>query len=115
MQAMAKNLVRKGKLEKPLILWNRTTSRATSLCSEVGNSVVVNTPEDAVISSDIVFSCLADETAVFDTFNAILKQDVKGKLFVECSTISPENTDKLSQKIEESGATFVAMPGTHYR
>lgn len=108
---MAKNLVLKGNLEKPLILHNRTLSRTKSVSERIGYSIVAETVSDAVAPSDIIFSCLMDSNAVNDTFTTILKGDVTGKLFVECSTISPELTDELAVKLQASGGEFVAMPG----
>ena len=108
---MSKNLVLKGNLEKPLLLWNRTASRATSLCERIGHSTVVETVEDAVSRSDIIFSCFSDERGVNETFDRALKVEVKGKLFVECSTVRPENVDKMNKKVLDAGADFIAMPG----
>ncbi len=111
MQAMSKNLVLKGNLEKPLILWNRTASRATSLSERIGHSIVAETVEDAISRSDIIFSCLTDEQGVLETFDAALKIEVKGKLFVECSTVRPENIDKINKEVVAAGADLIAMPG----
>lgn len=108
---MSKNLVLKGKLEKPLLLWNRTASRATSLSEKIGHSTVAETVTDAVSRSDIIFSCFTDEQGVIETFEKVLKTEVKGKVFVECSTVRPENVDKINKKVLDAGADFVAMPG----
>ena len=101
----------KGNLEKPLILWNRTASRATSLNERIGHSTVADTIENAVSRSDIIFSCFADEQGVLETFDAVLKIGVEGKLFVECSTVRPENVDKINKKVLDAGAYCIAMPG----
>jgi 3-hydroxyisobutyrate dehydrogenase-like beta-hydroxyacid dehydrogenase len=111
LQPISKNLVLNGKLEKSLILWNRTSSRAYEHSAQIGNSVVAETIKDAVSMSDIVWSCLADQDAVFETFEIILKEDIKGKLFVECSTMAIEATNDLARRVVDSGGEFVAMPG----
>ena len=108
---MSKNLVLKGNLEKPLILWNRTPSRAASLSERIGHSNVAETVKDAVACSDIIFSCFADEQGVFETFDTALQVEVKGKLFVECSTVRPEDIDRVNKKVLDAGADLVAMPG----
>ncbi|KAH8749399.1 NAD binding domain of 6-phosphogluconate dehydrogenase-domain-containing protein [Hyaloscypha finlandica] len=107
---ISKNLVLNGKLEKSLILWNRTSSRAYEHSTQIGNSVVAETIKDAISMSDIVWSCLADQDAVLETFELILKEDIKGKLFVECSTFTAEATNDLARKVIDSGGEFVAMP-----
>ena len=111
--AISRNLLLKQILGKPLILWNRTTSRATSLSEKIGHSNIAETVEDAVARSGINFSCFADEQGVFETFNTALKIYVKGELFVECSTVRPENIDTLNKKVLDAGGDLVAMPGLH--
>ncbi|KAH6872508.1 NAD binding domain of 6-phosphogluconate dehydrogenase-domain-containing protein [Alternaria rosae] len=111
-RGMCKNLVEKGNLDKPLILFNRTTSRSEDLASRLGSSKtkVVNTINDAVKSSDIVFMCLGDDAAVNAAVDKMLEEDVKGKLIVDCSTVHPETTNALEKKINEKGGEFVGMP-----
>ncbi|KAI4941000.1 hypothetical protein J4E91_010993 [Alternaria rosae] len=109
---MGRNLVEKGNLDKPLILFNRTTSRSEDLASKLGSSKtkVVNTINDAVKSSDIIFMCLGDDAAVNAAVDKMLEEDVKGKLIVDCSTVHPETTNALEKKINEKGGEFVGMP-----
>lgn len=108
---MAKNLVLKGNLSNPLILYNRTASRASTLAAKMGSPTVAATLLDAISPSDIIFCCLTDERAVTEVFDAILENSVQGKLFVDCSTIGPQYTSRLAARLEVAGAEFVAMPG----
>ena len=110
---MCGNLVRKGNLSSPLVLYNRTVSRASELSDSLGNCVVSSSVANAVADADIIFSCLTDDKAVFETFTEILKHDVKGKLFVSCSTTQPETSDKLASMVECRGAGLVTMPGRY--
>ncbi|PIQ12634.1 MAG: hypothetical protein COW70_08975, partial [Hydrogenophilales bacterium CG18_big_fil_WC_8_21_14_2_50_58_12] len=107
---MCKNLVDKGNLSSPLIISNRTTQKAHDLSSKIGNSTVAPSVADAVIKSDIVFYCLGDDKAVMSTVEEMMKGDVKGKLFVDCSTVHPDTTTKEAETIEAKGASFVACP-----
>lgn len=109
---MCKNLVKNGDFERPLFLYNRTTSRAEALSAQIGHSVVANTVSEAVSEAGIIFSCLTDAAAVNETFRSILMHNVQEKLFVECSTTQSEHTNELARKVEEAGGHFVAMPGT---
>lgn len=109
---MCKNLVEKGSLQKPLIIYNRTKQRATDLASKLSDKVVVaGSVEDAVKQSDIIFTCLGDDPAVNATIDTALTQEVSGKLFVDCSTVHPETTNALAKRITDKGAEFVACPG----
>lgn len=109
---MCKNLVEKGDLSKPLILFNRTQKRAEDLSEKLGNgkTKVVSTIGDAVKSSDIIFTCVGDDKAIEETIEIALKEDVKGKLFVDCSTVHPDTTNGLAKSIIGKGAHFVACP-----
>lgn len=109
-QGMCKNIVEKGGLSKPLIIYNRTTKRAQDLSAKIGNSTVASTIPEAVSDADIIFYCVGDDPAVLSTVEEILKTNVKGKLLVDCSTVHPDTTAKEAQMIEEKGASFVACP-----
>ncbi|KAI9741707.1 MAG: hypothetical protein M1834_000092 [Cirrosporium novae-zelandiae] len=109
-RGMCKNLVEKAKLSDPLILYNRTTKHATDLSSKIGHSIVANSIEEAVSKADIIFICLSNDDAVITTIETALKGDVKGKLFVDASTIHPKSTTQITKAIEAQGGTFVAMP-----
>lgn len=110
-QAMCGNLVKKGNLGSPLILYNRTASRAEQLAQELGNCSVANSAPEAVASADIIFTCLTDDDAVLKLFRQILDSDVTGKLFVNCSTTQPAMSDDLAAMVEKKGAGVVTMPG----
>jgi 3-hydroxyisobutyrate dehydrogenase-like beta-hydroxyacid dehydrogenase len=109
-QEITKNIVKYGGLAQPLILYNRTKSRAEEHSAAIGHSRVAESIEDAILQSDIIWSCLQNDLAVIETFDGVEKLDLKGKLFVESSTIEPGTTDALAKKILEAGAEFVAAP-----
>lgn len=110
---MCKNLVEKAELSSALIIYNRTQQRATDLSSKLpaGKSSVVSTVEEAVSKSDIIFTCVGDDKAIKATIETAVKGDIKGKLFVDCSTVHPDTTNALAETIESKGAQFVACPG----
>jgi 3-hydroxyisobutyrate dehydrogenase-like beta-hydroxyacid dehydrogenase len=110
---MCKNLIEKGSLQAPLILYNRTQKRSEDLAASHPSSTtkVASTIAEAVGPSDIIFTCLGDDAAVQDTITSALQSsNVTGKLFVDCSTIHPDTTNALSEQITGAGAHFVAMP-----
>jgi len=111
-RGMCKNLVEKGKLDKPLIIFNRTQKRATDLSKSLssGKSTVASSIDEVVSEADIIFTCVGDDAAINDTIDTALKGSTKGKLFVDCSTVHPDTTEGLAKKITEAGAEFVACP-----
>jgi 3-hydroxyisobutyrate dehydrogenase-like beta-hydroxyacid dehydrogenase len=109
---MCKNLVEKGQLDKPLIIYNRTKKRSEDLSNSLpsGKSTVASTIEEAVSGADIIFTCVGDDAAITETIDAALNGNTKGKLFVDCSTIHPETSEELAKKVTGAGAEFVACP-----
>ncbi|OMP88874.1 putative oxidoreductase yfjR [Diplodia seriata] len=112
LQGMCSNLVEKGNLAKPLIIFNRTEKRADDLSAKLpsGKSTVVSSVQDAVRQADIIFTCVGDDKAINETIDSALEGDVNGKLFVDCSTVHPETSDALAKRISAKGAGFVAGP-----
>ncbi|OAL69059.1 hypothetical protein A7D00_6816 [Trichophyton violaceum] len=89
-RGMVKNLVEKGPLSKPLIVYNRTQSKAIDLAKTLLQQIIpVSTVKEAVEKATIIFICLGDDPAV---------------------EISPDTTRRLAQLLESSGASFAACP-----
>ena len=113
-RGMVKNLVEKGQYTAPLAIYNRTTARAEKLASSLpsGKAKVVTSIPEAVKEADIIFTCVGDDKAIEDTINSALqdKEAANGKLFVDCSTVHPDTTNKLAKTINDAGAEFVACP-----
>lgn len=109
---MCANLVSKGNLDKPLILYNRTQKRADDLSAKLGLSKtkVASTIPEAVKDSDLILICVGDDAAVNSTVDTILEQNVQGKTIVDCSTVHPDTTNALEKRITAAGAQFVGMP-----
>ncbi|KAJ5112872.1 NAD(P)-binding protein [Penicillium angulare] len=110
-RGMAKNLAAKGEFDGPLIVYNRTVARANQFQAENPNTVVAASVFEAVAHADIIFTCLGDDSAVSETVNSIIGSgNLKGKLFIDCSTIHPDTTTAIAQKFQDAGAEFVASP-----
>ena len=79
------------------------------------STVVAASLKDVVTNADIIWSCVKDQEAVEQIFAEILsstQSNLRGKLFVESSTILPDVTNHISKQVLEAGGEFVAMPGT---
>jgi 3-hydroxyisobutyrate dehydrogenase-like beta-hydroxyacid dehydrogenase len=115
-RGMCKNLVEKGELTDPLILFNRTTSRAETLADQLGRSktTVASTIQELVSASDIIFTCVGDDNSIRETIQTALEVDVSGKVFVDCSTVHPETTNALAADISSKNAEFAACPGRKF-
>ncbi|KAK7423779.1 hypothetical protein QQZ08_008934 [Neonectria magnoliae] len=111
-RGMSRNIVQKGNLDSPLLIYNRSTKRAVDLSRSLpeGKTEVVESLADGVSRADVIFSCIANDEAVQELFETILKGDIAGKLFIESSTIHPATTEAIAKEVMGRGAEFVAAP-----
>ncbi len=106
--AIAERLLKHG---HSVTVWNRTTAKAQALAAH--GATVAATPAELAAASDIVLSILTDAKAVsaaYDGANGLLSGDVKGKLFVEMSTVRPDSQRVLDQRIRSRGAAMIDCP-----
>lgn len=96
-----------------MIVFNRTRRRAEEVQAQLpsGSIHIAESIQEAVVLSDIIFTCLSDDDAVRQVLETALECSPKGKLFVECSTIHPQETKALAELVLQRGARFVACPG----
>jgi len=94
-----------------LTVWNRSADKCKPL-ADAGASVA-KTPADLAGASDIIISILTDAAAIDAVYHGpqgLLSGDVKGKLFVEMSTVPPEVQVALADKVRAKGAAYVECP-----
>ncbi len=106
--AMAVRLLGKG---NAVTVWNRAAEKTRPLAAQ--GAQVAASPQALVESADIVISSLTDGAAleaVYSGAQGLLAGDVKGKLFIEMSTVRPEVEKALALKVRASGAAFVECP-----
>ena len=108
---MSQNLLRHGNIERPLTLYNRTKSTAEAHAARLGDCRVSGSVTDAVAGADIIWLCVQDEEAVESIFQQILTIPIRGKLFVDSSTVTGEKADSIAARVADAGAAFVAIPG----
>ncbi|KAI4278786.1 MAG: hypothetical protein LQ337_000750 [Flavoplaca oasis] len=115
-QGMVKKLIGKAHLDRPLIISNRKPQRAIDLQTTLDpikeKSAVASNFAGAVEIAHIIFTCLGDDDdAMTQTVDEVSRVTiVKGKLFVDCSTVHPDTTDHLADVFAKTGAEFVACP-----
>lgn len=107
-RGMAHNLLKAG---FDVRVWNRTASRMDALVeagAEAGDS-----PADVAAHSDIIVTCVSDTP---DVETVILGEDgvihgVKaGSLVVDCSTISPQVTREIAEKLAAKDVQMLDAP-----
>ncbi|KAJ5666791.1 hypothetical protein N7462_011200 [Penicillium macrosclerotiorum] len=112
-RGMSSNIAQKGP-QSSLILYNRTTSRATAHAQALGGrATVANSLAEAVQASDLIFTCVGDDPAIDSITQAILAGkdiDFSTKTFVDCSTVHPDTSRRTEAAYQARGAAFVACP-----
>jgi 3-hydroxyisobutyrate dehydrogenase len=88
-----------------MMVWNRNADKARATGFKVADS-----PQALAGGCEMVISILTDAKAVESVFGEMLKGDVKGKLFIEMSTVRPKDAQKISSLVRQKQAAFVECP-----
>jgi 3-hydroxyisobutyrate dehydrogenase len=94
-----------------VVVWNRSADKAKPLV-EAGAAQAA-TPAELAKKSEIVVTILTDAAAidaVWHGASGLLSGDVKGKLFIEMSTVAPQTETALAEKVRAKGAALVECP-----
>jgi 3-hydroxyisobutyrate dehydrogenase len=106
--AMVARLLDQG--QKPVI-WNRSADKAKPLLER--GAQWAESPAKLASQSDIILSILIDDDAVravYEGKDGLFSGDVKGKLFVEMSTVSPALPQELAKAAKAKGASLLECP-----
>ena len=94
-----------------LTVWNRTAEKTNPL-ADLGASVA-KTPSGLASAAEAVITILTNAAAidaVYHGADGLLSGNVRGKLFIEMSTVMPEAQAALAEKVRAKGAAFVECP-----
>jgi 3-hydroxyisobutyrate dehydrogenase len=94
-----------------LTVWNRTREKAAAL--EAKGAKVAATPAELAARSEAIITILTNAAAIDAAYNGpdgLLSGDVRGKLFIEMSTVRPETQKSLAMTVKGRGAAFVECP-----
>lgn len=92
-------------------VWNRTREKSKPL-AEAGARVMTS-PTALAETSDAVLTILTDAAAIEAVYHGpagLLAGDVRGKLFIEMSTVQPATQLELAAQVRAQGARFVECP-----
>jgi 3-hydroxyisobutyrate dehydrogenase len=103
--AIAARLMESG---HDVIVWNRSADKAKPL-ADAGAKVAAS-PADLAAMSDAIVTILTDAAAIDAVYHGpsgLLSGDVRGKLFIEMSTVQPGTEIALADKVRAKEAAFV--------
>jgi 3-hydroxyisobutyrate dehydrogenase len=106
--AIAARLVEVG---HEVTVWNRTSAKTEPLAA--AGAKVAASPSAVAAASEAIITILTDGTAIDAVYGGpagLLAGDVKGKLFIEMSTVPPGVETALAPKVRGKGAIFVECP-----
>jgi 3-hydroxyisobutyrate dehydrogenase len=92
-------------------VWNRTAAKTKPLAD--AGAKVVDSPSAVAAASELIITILTDGAAIDAVYygpSGLLTGDVKGKLFIEMSTVPPSVETALAPKVRAKGAVFVECP-----
>jgi 3-hydroxyisobutyrate dehydrogenase len=104
-KTIANRLISEG---VPLVVWNRTPSKAEGIGAEVATS-----PKAVAEKCDLVFVCLFDSAgvrAVLDGPEGILATDCAQKIVVDLSTNHFEPVVGFHEEVRARGASYLESP-----
>jgi 3-hydroxyisobutyrate dehydrogenase len=106
--AMAERLMDQG---HGLTVWNRTEDKARPLVAR--GARWAESPRAAAAAGAVIITMLTDARAVEAVYGGaegLLAGDAKGKLFIDMSTVTPDTTRALAERVAAAGAAFVECP-----
>jgi len=101
---MAKNLIKAG---YPVAVYNRSAAKTEDFKTI---ATVCENIASLVQESKVIFTMLTNDDAVNKVYEEVLKENLEGKLFVDCSTISQECSLDIAKQIKAKGAGFIDAP-----
>ncbi|HXQ24765.1 MAG TPA: NAD(P)-dependent oxidoreductase [Candidatus Acidoferrales bacterium] len=107
---MAKNLLRAG---FPLIVWNRTKSRADDLVRD--GATLAADPREAAALADVLITIVSDPPALEEVLfgpRGAFEGLRSGCTLVDSSTISPDLARRVAKACGERGVDFLDAPVT---
>jgi 3-hydroxyisobutyrate dehydrogenase len=94
-----------------LTVWNRSADKLKPL-ADVGAGVA-KSPAELASAVETIITILTDAAAIDAVYHGpqgVLSGDVKGKLFIEMSTVPPETQVALAGKVRAKGGSYVECP-----
>ncbi|EDY84004.1 NAD binding domain of 6-phosphogluconate dehydrogenase family [Verrucomicrobiia bacterium DG1235] len=83
-------------------LYDINSQTTASLAQEL-KSQAAATPADAVAAADIIFTVIPDDKAMDELYSPELLAHAKGRLFINCATLSPEAHQRAAEAARDAG------------
>ena len=91
------------------VVYNRTRAKAEAFSKANGVRAAVDVRE-LVSSCDAVVTVLSDDDAVLSMIGELARDNMRGKTFLDISTIAPSTSILVSSQLGERGASMLDCP-----
>lgn len=105
---MSQRLIKAG---HAVTVFNRTKAKAAQFIQQ--GIATVSSPAELTDQTDVVFLMVSDDAAIREIFtgkDGLLSETVKGKVFVNMSTVSPTVSKEMYALCKEKGADYIDAP-----
>ena len=102
-----------GSDDKPLVIWNRSSSKCTALAEQFADKKIEikETPREVVEACGITYSMLSTPEAskiVFEGDDGVLAGVSAGKSIVDCATLAETDMQRMNEEVVSKGG-YVSM------
>jgi 3-hydroxyisobutyrate dehydrogenase len=94
-----------------LTVWNRSPEKIKPIAA--AGAAVAATPAELASGNEAIITILTNAAAIDTVYggaSGLLAPDVRGKLFIEMSTVEPRTEVALAARVRAKGAAFVECP-----
>lgn len=105
-ESMALNLVKKSNTE--VYVFDFVAEKVEQLASE--GAIAAQDSQEVVKNADIIFTSVPKAEHVKAVHESIYEVVRKGQIFIDMSTIAPNDSIQLGEKLREYGAEFLDAP-----
>jgi 3-hydroxyisobutyrate dehydrogenase-like beta-hydroxyacid dehydrogenase len=92
-----------------VVVWNRDRAKADDVARASGAELAAS-PSQAIASSEIAITSLADDAAVEDVYADAAEGFRRGQVVLEMSTIAPQTVLGIASRVQARGATLLDAP-----
>ncbi len=91
------------------VVYNRTQAKAESFSKERGIRHS-GSFQDLASECDVIVTVLSDDEAVLGVYGGLSEASVKGKTFLDMSTIAPSTSVGVAEQLKRRGASMLDVP-----
>jgi 3-hydroxyisobutyrate dehydrogenase len=105
---MSQQLINAG---YPLTVYNRSKEKEAAL--KAMGAAIASSPQELLQQTDIVFIMVSDDNAIRQIFtgdNGLLSAQIKGKIMINMSTVSPGISKQMADLCKQQGNHYLDAP-----